>query len=368
MWAVAVHRVRNRKDYYYLVLGLTRHAAPEHIALAYQMEINQLRILQAHQNGSLTQEQKDRLAEINFAYSILGHAQRRKIYDTYGLRGVLLAQKHPTFHHSLWMIATKAWKFGIHLLTYLTCFWCGCCCLCGWVFIFCCRCCCNGCCGHLNEDVVCEVHHAQLEDYTVDGKTITRVKDGKKHSISPDKLTISSKYRGRRHSAPPAISTTSSTPHKERARLFIDQPQYSVKHMHQFKPACDNAAADILKKYNAPGEQKCIEELDMKKRANSDSKVYVKRSSSKKSSELKTISGSKDTISDLGEERIRSLESLKVQSTMMSSYTQPAPDQKTGSSTVGSSSCTSSNCKNNGKGSKHKKVEKSKKKGPSRRG
>ncbi|CAD5226279.1 unnamed protein product [Bursaphelenchus okinawaensis] len=358
---------RHRRDYYYLVLGLTRPAAPEHIHLHYQMEINRIRILQAQQNGSLSQEQKEHLAEINFAYTILAHTQKRKIYDTYGLRGVLLGEKKPIVHHSLYMIATKAWKVAIHVLTYLTCFWCGCCCCCGCCCMCCCRCCCHGFCGQNVMSGICELHQKQFEDYTVEARTITTVEKNvkkSKHQITSNSVESKPTSKKNRH------GSTRSSGHVDRARLFIDKPDISVKHVHQFKPRQSTEAdtADIFKKYSTKHEHVNIPELDMSKlrNKNQSKKTPIQKinkstkshthhrnktqssMSTRKSSESGTQS-STDACSHMQSVKISSAEELQSQLGISA---------KTKKSTSTTTSCSSAECKKKKQERRAKRAEK----------
>ncbi|CEF70693.1 DnaJ domain-containing protein [Strongyloides ratti] len=125
----------------YKVLGVPKNADDETIKKAYR-KLALKHHPDRHHGGTDNSSHIEKFQCINTAHKILSDKGKRRIYDTYGMKGIQLWEGHnadalPNFIFKKWF------KPVFYTLFLLSCCCCFCCCGC----LCCCGFCCNFCCG-----------------------------------------------------------------------------------------------------------------------------------------------------------------------------------------------------------------------------
>jgi curved DNA-binding protein len=84
---------KKRSKEYYKTLGISRHAKPAEIKKAYKKLSLAYHPDKLRQRGeTLTEEMQEKFRGIKQAYEVLSDPEKRKLYDTLGVNGILLRE------------------------------------------------------------------------------------------------------------------------------------------------------------------------------------------------------------------------------------------------------------------------------------
>lgn len=120
-------------DSLYEILGLQKTATTEDIKKTYR----RLALKHHPDKNPGDAEAAERFKEINAAHAVLSDQTKRRIYDTHGSRGLLVAETVGEENVNTYFVLTSGWFKALFLFVGMLtgCYLC-CCCFCGFYFCF----------------------------------------------------------------------------------------------------------------------------------------------------------------------------------------------------------------------------------------